>query len=167
MRPGEPGSRRALPRQQSAFAPSEHASRRCSFALGLLISDLLYLLLLRGGGFFLLKTQLFNAPSSTPLLVLISWVKYSRLWVSWLMCGSLSKQVYIFFGKPPERRQLTEAKRKGETTFLRICRFSMKTSHSSAFPLSDMNHLITVSSIFAQTIHDMFILDNVLVYICL
>lgn len=83
------------------------------------------------------------------------------------MCGSLSKQVYIFFGKPPERRQLTEAKRKGETTFLRICHFSMKTSHSSAFPLSDMNHLITVSSIFAQTIRDMFILDNVLVYICL
>lgn len=141
---------------------SEHASHCCSFGLGLLISDPLYLLLLRGGGFSA-ENAAFQRAFFNAAAVLISWVKYSRLRVSWLICGSLSKQVYIFFGKHLE---LTQAKRRGETTFFRVCLFSMKTSHSLTFLSNFMNHLITFSYTFAQTICDMCILENFLLNSC-
>lgn len=150
----------------AAFTLSEHASHCCSFGLGLLISDPLYLLLLRGGGFSAENAALQRTFLDAPA-VLISWVKYSRLRVSWLICGSLWKQVYIFFGKHPERRELTEAKRRGEITFFRLFLLSMKTSHSSIFFSNFINHLITFSYTFAPTIRDMCILENFVLNSCL
>lgn len=141
-----------------AFTLSEHAFHCCSFGLGLLILDPLYLLLLRGAGFSAENAALQHAFFDAAA-VLISWVKYSRLRVLWLICGPLSKQVCIFFGKHPEKRGLLKAKSRGETIFFRACFFGMKISHSSTFLSSFMNHLITFTYAFAQTICDMCILE--------
>lgn len=71
--------------------------------------------------------------STDAAAVLISWGKYSRLQVRWLMCDSPSKRVYIFYLKSILKAGswLKQGGEREETSFFRVCLFSMITSHAS------------------------------------